>query len=150
MPISINPQMMREIIMDHYNNPLHKSTPSDKENYLSIRMDSDSCIDDITIYLKIENDIVVKTYFDGIACTISTASTDILCDLILNKSKTDALYILEQYTNMIFEKEYKINLRLLGRYNLSNLLGAIGAVKTLGLSDEEIISKICCRLRYLF
>ena len=65
MPISINPQMMREIIMDHYNNPLHKSTPSDKENYLSIRMDSDSCIDDITIYLKIENDIVVKTYFDG-------------------------------------------------------------------------------------
>ena len=32
MPISINPQMMREIIMDHYNNPLHKSTPSDKEN----------------------------------------------------------------------------------------------------------------------
>ena len=56
--------------------------------------------------LKIENDIVVKTYFDGIACTISTASTDILCDLILNKSKSDALYILEQYTNMIFEKEY--------------------------------------------
>lgn len=106
MPISINPQMMREIIMDHYNNPLHKSTPSDKESYLSIRMDSDSCIDDITIYLKIENDIVVKTYFDGIACTISTASTDILCDLILNKSKSDALYILEQYTNMIFEKEY--------------------------------------------
>lgn len=42
----------------------------------------------------------------------------------------------------IFEKEYKVNLRLLGRYNLSNLLGAIGAVKTLGLSDEEIISKI--------
>ena len=63
-------------------------------------------IADITIYLKIENDIVVKTYFDGIACTISTASTDILCDLILNKSKSDALYILEQYTNMIFEKEY--------------------------------------------
>lgn len=42
----------------------------------------------------------------------------------------------------IFEKEYKVNLRLLGRYNLSNLLGAIGAVKILGLSDEKIISKI--------
>ena len=42
----------------------------------------------------------------------------------------------------IFDKEYKINLKLLGRYNLSNLLGAIGAVKTLGISDEEIIKKI--------
>ena len=48
----------------------------------------------------------------------------------------------QEVTIKIFEKEYKINLRLLGRYNLSNLLGAIGAVKTLGLSDEEIISKI--------
>ena len=48
----------------------------------------------------------------------------------------------QEVTFKIFEKEYKINLRLLGRYNLSNLLGAIGAVKTLGLSDEEIISKI--------
>lgn len=106
MPISINPQMMREIIMDHYSSPIHKLTPNDKENYLSIRMDSDSCIDDITIYLKIENNIVTKAFFDGIACTISTASTDILCDLVLNKTKEDALYILTQYTNMIFEKEY--------------------------------------------
>lgn len=48
----------------------------------------------------------------------------------------------QEVTIKIFEKEYKINLRLLGRYNLSNLLGAIGAAKTLGLSDEEIISKI--------
>lgn len=48
----------------------------------------------------------------------------------------------QEVTIKIFEKEYKINLRLLGRYNLSNLLGAIGAVKTLGFSDEEIISKI--------
>lgn len=48
----------------------------------------------------------------------------------------------QEVTIKLFEKEYKINLRLLGRYNLSNLLGAIGAVKTLGLSDEEIISKI--------
>lgn len=48
----------------------------------------------------------------------------------------------QEVTIKIFEKEYKINLRLLGRYNLSNLLGAIGAVKILGLSDEEIISKI--------
>ncbi len=106
MPISINPQMMREIIMDHYNNPLHKKVPENLEGYKKIRMDSDSCIDDITIYLKIENDTILDATFDGVACTISTSSTDILCDLIIGKSLKDALYIVEQYKNMIYEKEF--------------------------------------------
>lgn len=106
MPISINPQMMREIIMDHYNNPLHKNVPQNLEGYKKIRMDSDSCIDDITIYIKIEDDKIIDACFEGVACTISTSSTDILCDLIIGKSLKDALYIVEQYKNMIYEKDF--------------------------------------------
>ena len=106
MPISINPQMMREIIMDHYNNPLHKIVPQNLEGYKKIRMDSDSCIDDITIYIKIEDDKIIDACFEGVACTISTSSTDILCDLIIGKSVKDALYIVEQYKNMIYEKDF--------------------------------------------
>lgn len=106
MPISINPQMMREIIMDHYNNPLHKNVPQNLKGYKKIRMDSDSCIDDITIYIKIEDDKIIDACFEGVACTISTSSTDILCDLIIGKSVKDALYIVEQYKNMIYEKDF--------------------------------------------
>ena len=106
MPISINPQMMREIIMDHYNNPLHKNIPQNLEGYKKIRMDSDSCIDDITIYIKIEDDKIIDACFEGVACTISTSSTDILCDLIVGKTVKDALYIVEQYKNMIYEKDF--------------------------------------------
>lgn len=106
MPISINPQMIREIIMDHYNNPLHKNVPQNLEGYKKIRMDSDSCIDDITIYIKIEDDKIIDACFEGVACTISTSSTDILCDLIIGKSVKDALYIVEQYKNMIYEKDF--------------------------------------------
>ena len=106
MPISINPQMMREIIMDHYNNPLHKNVPQNLEGYKKIRMDSDSCIDDITIYIKIEDDKIIDACFEGVACTISTSSIYILCDLIIGKSVKDALYIVEQYKNMIYEKDF--------------------------------------------
>ena len=106
MPISINPNMMREIIMDHYNNPINKRTPEDLENYKTIRMDSDSCIDDITIYLKIDNNVIKEACFDGVACTISTTSTDILCSLVENKTFEEAMYIIEQYKNMIYEKEF--------------------------------------------
>lgn len=106
MPISISPIMMRQIIMDHYENPQFKHTPSDITNYQQVHMDSTNCIDDIIVYIKIENNLVVDACFDGVACTISTSSTDIMCGLLLNKSANDAKYIIDQYINMIHEKEY--------------------------------------------
>ena len=104
--LTFSPDMMREIIMDHYSNPQHKKKPVDEQNYLQVRMDSTSCIDDITVYLKVENNIIADALFDGVACTISTASTDIMCDLIIGKTLEQAKYIFEQYTNMIYEKPY--------------------------------------------
>ena len=88
---SFSPEMMREIIMDHYNDPLHKKTPINPSEYLSVRMDSTSCIDDITVYLKVKDNKIVDALFDGVACTISTSSTDIMCDLVLNKTLDEAL-----------------------------------------------------------
>ena len=69
-------------------------------------MDSVSCIDNIYVYVKLDNDKIVDACFDGVACAISTASTDILCDLIINKTKAEANYILTQYLNMIYEKDF--------------------------------------------
>ena len=43
--------------------------------------------------------IVIDCCFTGVACTISTASTDIMCDLVVNKSLKDAKYIIEQFEN---------------------------------------------------
>ena len=105
MPISLNPTMMRQIIMDHYENPQNKKEPS-SPGYISMHMNSLNCIDDIDVFLKVEKDIVVDCCFTGVACTISTASTDIMCNLIKGKTKNDALYIIEQYMNMISEKEF--------------------------------------------
>ena len=42
----------------------------------------------------------------------------------------------------IFNNRYETELKLLGKFNLYNLLGAIGAVKCFGMKDEEIIEKI--------
>ena len=42
----------------------------------------------------------------------------------------------------IFNNKYEIELKLLGKFNLYNLLGAIGAVKCFGMKDEEILDKI--------
>lgn len=105
MPISLTNEMMRSIIMDHSSNPTNKHTPS-VEGYQSVHMHSDNCIDDLNIYLKIENNIVKDACFDGIACTISLSSTDIMCDLIKGKSKEEALYMIEQYNHMMHEEPF--------------------------------------------
>ena len=104
MPTLTN-DMMRSIIMDHYSDPQNKHQPP-KEGYEKVHMHSDNCIDDLNIYLKIENNLVVDACFDGVACTISLSSTDIMCDLIKGKSKEKALYMIEQYNHMMHEEPF--------------------------------------------
>ena len=103
--LSLTNEMMRQIIMDHYSNPLHKHQPKG-EGYSKLHMHSDNCIDDIDVFLLIENNIIKDACFDGIGCTISTASTDIMCELLPGKTKEEALYIIEQYHHMLHEEEF--------------------------------------------
>ena len=106
MPISLNPQMMRQIIMDHYENPQYKKTPDNKDAFKQHHMSSSNCIDDIIVYCLEDNGTIKECYWDGVACTISTASTDIMCGLVIGKSIIDAQYIIDQYKHMIHEEDF--------------------------------------------
>jgi nitrogen fixation NifU-like protein len=88
MPFSLDPTMMRQIIMDHYEHPRNKRTPTDSR-YEVMHMDSVSCVDNINIYSMIDDDVVVDAAFDGVACAISTASTSIMTELLIGKTRTD-------------------------------------------------------------
>lgn len=107
MPTSfeLSPMMMREIIMDHYSNPRHKVTPTD-ESYVSIHTDSTNCIDNFDVFIKCDGGKVVDALWDGVACTISSASTDILCDRVIGETFESAKYTIQQYINMIQEKDF--------------------------------------------
>ena len=103
--LTLTNDMMRSIIMDHYSNPLNKHQPT-SDKFTKVHMHSDNCIDDLDIFLFVENDKVVDACFDGVACTISTASTDIMCDLLKGKTVQEALYAIEQYSKMIHEESF--------------------------------------------
>ena len=105
MPISINNEMMRAIIMDHSANPANKHTPTGV-GYEKEHMHSDNCIDDLDIYLKVADGKVVDACFEGIACTISLSSTDIMCDLMKGKTIEEARYMIEQYNHMMHEEPF--------------------------------------------
>lgn len=98
-------EIKREIMLDHYSNPNNKKAIND-DRYKSVHNASESCIDDITVYMLAENGIIVDCKFDGVACTISTSSTDIMCDLVIGKSFAEAKKIINEYYKMIDEKPF--------------------------------------------
>ena len=46
--------LRREIIMDHYTNPVNKKVPDKKEDYQMVNTNNSSCIDNLDIYIKIK------------------------------------------------------------------------------------------------
>ena len=100
-----NPELIREVIMDHYEYPRNKKLKKDP-SYTSVNLDSESCIDNIDLEVKIEDGIIKDICFDGVACTISTASTSIMSELLKDKSVDEAKVIIENYINMLHGREY--------------------------------------------
>lgn len=100
-----DPMVLRQIIMDHYEYPRNHEL-SKEEGYKEKHMSSDSCIDDIYVQGKIVNGVVEDVRFDGVACTISTASTSIMSELLQGKTIEEANHIIHEYFSMIEQSTY--------------------------------------------
>jgi nitrogen fixation protein NifU and related proteins len=103
-------EIKREIIMENYLHPFNKEIPSNLEGYIKVNSNNESCIDNIDIYLKIENNIIKDIKFMGEACAISTSSTSIMIKLLLNKNLDEVQKLINNYENMINEGKYDANI----------------------------------------
>ena len=99
----------RSILMDHYQMPRNKGLKDD-DRYISIHNTSDSCIDDITVSMLIENNVIKDVCYDGKGCTICIASCSIMSELLKGKTIEEGLNIINNYYAMIDEKEFDIDL----------------------------------------
>ena len=70
-------------------------------------MNNDSCIDEVNLMVKLENDKIKDIRFDGEACAICTSSTSVMIDTLIGKTIEEAKEIIKNFYNMIDEKEYK-------------------------------------------
>lgn len=95
----------REIILEHYQHPKNKGLVDDKE-YLQANTNNESCIDEIYLQVKVDNDKITDMHFDGEACAICTSSASIMVDTLIGKSLEETKEILQNFLNMIDEKEY--------------------------------------------
>ena len=98
-------ELKRSIILDNYQSP-NKKMISDNNEYIKINTRNVSCIDNLDIYLKVNNNIIEDITFEGEACVISISSTNILANILTGKTKEEGIYIIDNYLKMINEEEY--------------------------------------------
>lgn len=97
--------LKRELILEHYQHPKNKGLIDD-DTYIKINMNNESCIDEVDLMIKLENDIITDIRFDGEACAICTSATSIMIDTLIGKSLEEVKELYQNYSNMIDEKEY--------------------------------------------
>ena len=97
-------ELYQEIILDHGKNPrnLRKSENFNKD----AKGHNPLCGDKVHVYLKLnESKKVEDISFEGQGCAISMASASIMTDLIKGKEENEAKEIINDFLNMIKEKE---------------------------------------------
>lgn len=88
-----------EILTDHNLHPVNKHDLPGAN--LVLEGINPSCGDDIILMLKEENGTIVDGAFTGNGCAISQASADIMIDMIIGKSKEEALRLADMFTRMV-------------------------------------------------
>jgi nitrogen fixation NifU-like protein len=97
--------LKRAIILENYNHPFNKGLVEDSD-YKKSNVNNESCIDNINIMIKMEDDAIKDIRFDGEACAISTSATSILLKTVMGKKKDEALHIIGEYEKMVDEHDY--------------------------------------------
>ncbi|WP_027431672.1 Fe-S cluster assembly sulfur transfer protein SufU [Lachnospira multipara] len=94
-----NRSFYNEILTEHNVNPYHKHEIENPD--FELRGVNPSCGDEITLKLKLSGDKIVDAGFVGDGCAISQASADMMIDLVLGKTKEEALNYANIFLKMI-------------------------------------------------
>ena len=97
-------ELYKEIILDHGKNPRNFGKCT---NYnVDAKGHNPLCGDNVHIYLKLnENKKVEDISFEGHGCAISMASASIMTDLVKGKEEAEVKEIVNDFLDMIKEKE---------------------------------------------
>lgn len=87
------------ILTEHNLHPLHKQVLKDAN--LALEGVNPSCGDDIVLQLKVEDGKITDGAFAGSGCAVSQASADMMLDLIIGKTKEEALKLSDLFLKMI-------------------------------------------------
>lgn len=103
MALSRLDSLYMAVVADHSKNPHHHGTLDDVEQ---IVLNNPTCGDVISLSVQFDGDVISDIAFSGDGCTISTASSSMMTDAVIGKTKEEALTLADS-----FQKWFKDNKR---------------------------------------
>ena len=95
----MNKMFYNQVLTEHNMNPVNKGKLADAN--LILEGVNPSCGDDIILQLKVEDGKITDGLFEGSGCAISQASVDIMLDMVIGRSKEEALHLADMFMQMI-------------------------------------------------
>jgi nitrogen fixation NifU-like protein len=92
-------ELYQEVILDHHKKPrnFHKLEVANRhaDGYNPL------CGDRISLYLKVENGIVLEVGFQGSGCAISTASASMMTECLRGKTEAEAQALFRRFHDLV-------------------------------------------------
>ena len=105
--------LYQEIILEHNKNPRNFKKLSDANR--TVEGYNPLCGDHYTLFLKIENDVIVDLSFEGAGCAISKASASVMTTLLKGKSKDEAERMFESFHSLVTGGVKDVSFESLGK-----------------------------------
>ena len=92
-------ELYQEVILDHNRRPRNYGELADAtsraEGYNPL------CGDKVTVYLKLNGDVIEKVGFEGTGCAISTASASIMTEVLKGRTVSEAGAMFQKFHSLV-------------------------------------------------
>ncbi|GAB4255845.1 MAG: SUF system NifU family Fe-S cluster assembly protein [Methylomicrobium sp.] len=105
--------LYQEVIFDHNRNPRNFRIIEDADR--KVDGFNPLCGDRLTLYLKMNGDVIEDASFQGSGCAISTASVSLMTEIVKGKTEAEAEALFKTFHEMTTGKDEQVNLEAVGK-----------------------------------
>lgn len=106
--------LYQEVVFDHNRNPRNFRVMEDANR--KIEGFNPLCGDRITLYLKLNGDVIEDVSFQGSGCAISTASASLMTEIVKGQTEAQAEHLFEVFHNVTTGKnDDAVNMEEIGK-----------------------------------
>ena len=98
MALSKLDSLYMAVVSEHSKSPRHKGQLLGVE---TLELHNPTCGDIIELSVKIENGVIEDIAFDGVGCTISTASASMMTEVVLGKTTSQVQELAAIFSEMV-------------------------------------------------
>jgi nitrogen fixation NifU-like protein len=101
--MNLGDDLYKEIILDHYKSRKNRRRLEPVDYHREGV--NPSCGDDIELFINTDGDTITEVTYDGVGCSICTASADMLCEALTGAPVEAARELLDRFKGMLTRSE---------------------------------------------